>query len=210
MEGMPIYDAGQVHRAGFGAVSFGGDDKLIVWFVDKPMLNGVASKEANRPIYQNVAHVHIQQPGERDYLEQPATQEHVARFPRQWETHQKKQASKIDGTPLAVLFPTDPALVKTMENINIFTVEQLGSLNDTAIQNIGMGGREFVTRAKSFLEAADKGKGFNELSARLDQLALQNTEKDARIAALETALANAGEELPSAKRGPGRPRKEAA
>ncbi len=210
MEGVPIYDSGQVHRAGFGAVSFGSDDKLIVWFFDKPMLNGVASRDANRPVYQNVPHVHIQQPGERDNFEQPATQEHASRFPRQWEAYQKKQSAKIDGTPLSVLFPTDPALVKTMEHVNIFTVEQLAALSDTAIQNIGMGGREFVSRAKAYLEAADKGKGFNDLSEKLDKLALQVTEKDTRIAALEAALVERGEELPNQKRGPGRPRKDAA
>lgn len=203
MDGIPTYDAGEVHRAGFGMASFGGDDKLIKWFFDKPMLDGVQSKELNRPVFRNVPHVHIQQPGERDFIEQPATDEHVGRFPKQWEAYKQKREAKIEGTPLSILFPTNAAIVENLKHVSIHTVEQLAGLNDTAIQNIGLGGREFVTRAKAFLEAADKGKGFNELSARIDAMALDVKAKDDRIAALEAALTADGKEIPAARRKPG-------
>lgn len=199
------FDSQQVHRAGFGTVSFGTDDKLIVWFYDKPLIHGAKSKEANRPIFENVTHVHIQQPGERDCFEQPADREHQARFPKAWAAYESKQKNVIDGTPLTVLFPNDLGLVKTFEHINIFTIEQLAGLNDTGIQNIGTGGRGFFEKAKEFIAVHEKGKGFNELSNRLDAMQLRETEKDTKIAALEAALAEAQE-----KRGPGRPRTQAA
>lgn len=200
----PTFNAQEVHNRGFGQVTFGSDEKLIVWFYDKPLQNGAKSKEANRPIFDNVAHVHIQQPGERDCFEQPASAEHRMRFPRQWAAYEAKQKAVMDGTPLSVLFPTNAALVENFRHINILTVEHLAGLNDTAIQNIGLGGREFVEKAKHFLSAHESSKGFNELSAKVDALQNSLAGKDERIAALETALA-AHEE----KRGPGRPRKEA-
>lgn len=189
MDASPTYDREQVLRAGHAMANFGGDTRLIVWFFDKPILNGIKSKESNRPIYENVTHVHIQQPGERDYFEQPAQEDHTHRFPRQWDAFKNNRQAKIEGTPLSVLFPTDAGLVESMKHINVHTVEHLANLNDTAISNIGMGGREFVQKAKEFLAFHDKGKGFNELTGRLDAMALKEKEKDARIAALEKELA---------------------
>lgn len=199
---MPQYDAAQVHRAGFGSVNFGSDDRLITWFFDKPLLNGVKTKEQGRPIYENVPHVHIQQPGERDFLECPVTMEHTERFPKKWAAFQAQQTQKVEGTLLSVLFPNDLAIVENMKHVSILTVEQLAALNDTQIQNIGMGGREFVNRAKQFLEHSEKGKDFNILSDKINQFELREKEKDARIAALEAALADAGQELP-VRRKPG-------
>lgn len=198
---IPSYDAGRVHQQGFGQVTFGSDDKLITWFFDKPILNGIKSKEAGRPIYENVTHVHIQQPGERDFLECPATQEHAERFPRKWAAFKAQMEQKIEGTLLSVLFPTNPALVESLKHINILTIEQLGALNDTQIQNIGLGGRQFVDLAQKFLAQAEKGKTFNALADQIKALELRMTEKDTRIDALEKALAQAGAEDPKPKRG---------
>jgi len=202
---MPSFDPAQVHRAGFGTVSFGSDDKLITWFFDKPLLNGLKSKEAGRPIYDNVPHVHIQQPGERDFLEIPATQEHVERFPRKWAAFQTKQEQTVEGTLLAVIFPTNPAVVENLRHVNITTVEQLASLNDTQIQNIGLGGREFVNLAKSFMEHSAKGKDFGALADKIGQLERQRVADQQRIQALEAALEDDGAEVPQQPKRRGRP-----
>ena len=202
----PTYDAAQVHQTGFGSVSFGSDEKLIVWFKSKPVKNGVKSKDAGRPIFENVPHVHIQQPGERDFLEIPATSEHARRFPRQWAAFQANAEQKIEGTLLSVLFPNNEAVVESLKYFNVHTVEQLSALNETQIQNIGLGGREFVNLATRYMEQAETGKGISALADQIKALELREKEKDARIAALESALADAGQEV---RRGPGRPRKVA-
>jgi hypothetical protein len=201
----PHFDAAQVHRSGYGSVQFGADDKMITWFFDKPVLNGIKSKEAGRPVYDNVTHVHIQQPGERDFAEIPATEEHKMRFPRKWAAYQANEQQKIEGTLLAILFPNNPAVVENMKHAAIHTVEQLAALNDTQIQNIGLGGREFVNLAKQFMAHSEKGKDFNDLADKIAKLELREKEKDAKIAALEAALVEAGVDEP-VKRKPGRPR----
>lgn len=190
-----------------GLVTFGNDDKLFVQFHKKSEIDGLASKKEGRPIHHAVVYVKIQQPGERDYLDRPATMEDRHRFPRQWAAYEAGQEDIPSGTLLSVLFPNNPEVVENLKLAKVLTVEQLAGCNDTQIQNIGLGGRTFVDRAKQYLAASEKGKGFHELSSRLDQMELQIKAKDDRIAALEMALAEAGEELPEASGEPRQKRK---
>lgn len=199
---------GTINEAGFGAV--GDDSKVWAEFRMHPVVDAVASKEAGRMIKKDVPYIKIIQPGESrlSVYDQPATDEDVARFPRQWQAFKAGQDQGVQGSPLSLLFPDNPAVVDNLKTIGIRTIEQLGECNDTAIQNIGMGGRQWVEKAKAYLAAADKGKDFHNLSGRLEKLELQAREKDDKIAALTAALAAATSD--EQKRGPGRPRKDAA
>ncbi len=194
---------GTINEAGFGAV--GDDSKVFAEFRMHPVIDGMASKEAGRTIKRDVPYVRIIQPGESRLAtyDQPATNEDVARFPRQWAAFQAGQKQEIVGSRLDLLFPERPAIVENLRAVGIFTVEQLAALPDTGLQNVGMGGRQWQEKAKAYLATADKGKDFHALSDRLEKLELQAREKDNRIVALEAALAEA-----QTKRGPGRPRNE--
>ncbi len=190
---------------GFGAQ--GDDSKVWATFYNRAMIDGVASKAAGRTITTDVPHVKIIQPGESrlSVYDQPATNDDAARFPRQWEAFKAGAEQTVAGSPLSLLFPQSPATVDNLNRCGIRTVEMLATANDAALQEMGMGARSFQEKAKTYLAQADKGKDFHGLSDRVDQLALQAKEKDDRIAALEAALAEA-----TVKRGPGRPRSDAA
>lgn len=207
MDAMPTYDPQQVHNQGHGIVQFGNDQRLIVWFIDKPIQNGVKSKDANRPIFDNVPHVHIQQPGERDFLEIPATEEHAVRFPRQWAAYQTKTKIEMEGTPLSILFPHNAAIVETLRHMNVLSIEQLAGLNDTGVQNIGMGGLQFRELAQRFIKASEDGKGANEVLGRLEAAERKITELTNKNNALERALAETGDGDASPKPRRGRPPK---
>lgn len=177
--------------SGFGAQ--GDDTKVWATFLNHPLIDGVASKEAGRTIKKDVVHVKIIQPGESQNQQyfQPATDADVARFPRQWAAFKANHEQEISGSPLSLLFPDNPAIVDNFKGTGCRTIEQLAELNDTALQNCGMGARGYQVRAKEYLASADKGKNFHTLSARLDQLQLQSQADKERIAALEAALAEA-------------------
>lgn len=181
-------------NAGLAATQ-GDDNRAIVEFRMHPVIDGPASKEAARTIKRDVPYVKILHPGEANLsvYDQPATDEDAARFPRQWAAFQAKQSQQITGTPLDLLFPDSPAVVANLKAASVFTVDQLAILPDTAMQNIGMGARQWQQKAKAYLEQADKGKDFHGLSARVDQLVLQSQADKDRIAALEAALAEATE-----------------
>ncbi len=180
-------------NTGFGAQ--GDDSKVIAEFRMHPVVDGIASKEAGRTIKRDVPYIKIIQPGEagKSTYDQPATDAEVQRFPRQWAAFQAGQKQEIVGSRLDLLFPESPAIVENLRSVGVFTIEQLATLPDTGLQNVGMGARQWQEKAKAYLEQAMKGQGFHALSSRLDQMALQAKEKDDRIAALEAALAESTE-----------------
>lgn len=177
-----------------------GDNRLHVTFSKKAVLNQIKSKEAGRPIHEPVDFIRIQQPGERDCIERPAHQGDISRFRRQWEAYQNNSGDSATGTMLSVVFPQNPEIVENMRFLKIFTAEQFANLNDTQLQNVGMGGRAMQERCKNYLASADKGKDFHGLAARIDAMEGQMNAKDKRIADLEAALAEREDQQPN-KRG---------
>ena len=174
-----------------GIVEFGNDARLFVEFYNRPTLDEVASREAGRPISAAVDYVRIRQPGERDEINRPAHDGDRRRFARHWQAYQEGREAMPSGTPLSVLFPANPEIIENLKYDKIFVVEQLAALNDTQIGNIGLGGRQFVDKAKAFLDQANMGKGLQDIFAEVDQLSASLKAKDKRIEALEAALEKA-------------------
>lgn len=179
-------------NAGLGAQQ-GDESKVWAEFRMHPVVDVQASKDAARTIKRDVPYIKIIQPGESrlSIYDQPATNDDVGRFPRQWAAFQAGQSQDIKGTPLDLLFPESPAIVENLKAVQVRTVEQLAELPDTGLQNVGMGARLWKDKAAAYLAQAEKGKDFHGLADRLDKLTLAVTEKDTRIAALEAALAEA-------------------
>jgi len=176
-----------------GMVQFGDDSKLFVTFETKSVRDPIATQEQGRPVHVSVPYVRIQQPGERDYTHRPATQEDVVRFRAQWQRYQDGMAQEPDGSPLSLLFPNNPEIVDNLKYYKISTVEQLAALNDTQIQNIGIGGRQFYDAAKKYLATAEKGKDFHALAKQVERLEQAREADQQKIAALQRALAESGE-----------------
>jgi hypothetical protein len=142
-------------RSSYGGDPFGGDDsKQFCEFVSHPVIDEAASKEAGKPVYARCDYVRIKHLGEKDEIFRPAHDGDKRRFKRQWEAFQFDEAATPIGTPLSVLFPRNPEIVKNLQLEKIETVEQLAGLTDTQIQNIGIGGRQFTDRAKAFLASS--------------------------------------------------------
>lgn len=174
-----------------GIVEFGNDARLFVEFYSRSVRDEVASKEKDRPVHVQVDYIRIRQPGERDEINRPAHNGDRQRFARHWQAYQDGRQATPEGTPLAILFPNNPEIVENLKFDKIFVVEQLAELNDTQIGNIGLGGRQFVDRAKAFLKAANSARGFTQLSAKIDQMEADRTADKERIKALEAALTEA-------------------
>lgn len=211
IEGIPDI-GGKVHMngSGVGEVEFGSDARIAVKFYSKPMPDYLKSKEAGRPIFSSVDFVELRQPGERDTYDQPVTQEMIMRFPRHWAAYKEGKEQVTLGTPLSLLFADNLAIVENLKYFRIVTVEQLANINDTQVQNIGLGGQQFRQKAKDYLEKSEKGKGFHELEAKNDALELKLNEALAKIDAMAQRFTAAGEVIPEPKKKAGRPKKVAA
>lgn len=180
----------------------GADEKVFAEFYSRATIDQAKSKEAGYPVFVDVVHIKILQPGDARLSEynQPARPQDIERFPRQWAAFQRQEKQDMEGAPLSLLFPTNPAIVENLKRFGVFVVEQLATLNDTALQEIGLGARTFKQKAQEYLAQADKGKSYHNLADRLEKLELAGMEKDDKIKALEAALAVATEEAKANKR----------
>ena len=68
MLGSPIVPQ-DIHQRGVAQVSYAEDARMVVWFFRKSVQNGVLSEQEGRPVFEGRDYVHIQQPGERDFIE---------------------------------------------------------------------------------------------------------------------------------------------
>lgn len=180
-----------------GTAIFGNDAQLLVKFFKHPELSTYQSKEKGVPVYNDVIMIEVFQPGEKESVKQLVTDFHKMRFPKQWENFEKGLEQTAIGTPLDLLFPAEPSQVLTLKSFNIFTIQQLAALNDTAISALPMGGRQLVERARVYLSKAQTGADMN----RMEEMQRQ-------IAELQAALQAKTETETPQRRGPGRPPKE--
>lgn len=139
----------------------GGDQNLHVWFSRKSRKNTYQSDMQGRPIYEPIDYVKIQQPGERDYFEGPVTEAHKQRFPDRYRQFLDQVDQIPEGTPIKLLFPNEDAVVETMLDLHIQTVEQLATITEQGIERLGMMGRKYVAKAQ---QALDKAEAVREVS----------------------------------------------
>lgn len=154
------------------------------------------------PKWDGKPFVRINIPGDKTtIIEQPVTEEHKKRFPRQYlyfQMKQNEQDAPAIGTSLDVWF-TDGngditrGHIEELRILKFQTVEQIASASDAQLQRIGMGGTGLREKAKAFLARRNRSETENQLDETKKQLA----ELQAQMAALMA-------------RKPGRPKREPA
>ncbi len=177
------------------SVKHGTDETLIVSFSMEPVLQGFESEREGRPIYKDTPMVTIRFPGDRTReIHTRAKQEHKDRFPRQWAAFELKHAQVHIGTPLEEWGPISKSHALTLKGVNVHTVEQLASVTDANLQNLGHGARPLRDKAIAWLKTTTD-------NAESMRLAAENQQLRDDLAVLKEQVA----ELAKAKRGPGRP-----
>lgn len=105
----------------------------------------------------------------------------IKRWPTQWNAFMRGSSEDITGTPLSLLFKTDPSKVEMYKFKHISTVEHLASLSEATASDLGMGGREDVQKAKKYLERVKENSSTAKVTAALE-------EKDRIIHSLQSQL----------------------
>ena len=141
-------------------------DRRMVRFETVPTQNMVKSREMGRPVYDPVTVLFVRHPGERDETAIAMQEHHKYEFPRQWAAFEA--GAKVDpgGTPLAVLFPAEPHIISHLRGLHIFTVEMLAGCGEEGLRRIGMGAREYVTRAQQLIDASERRRRFTRSTPR--------------------------------------------
>jgi len=186
------------------------DNIIPIFFLDAVEMT-FKSEQEGRPIFEDREFVRILIAGDNkaehvrevraDDKERWADQ--YARFKRGL-----ADTEQITGTPLSAWPIMKPSDIRMWNSVNVYTVEQLTTLNDTALQGYGMGARETQAKAKAFLAAAKDNAEATKHVAENDRLRAENAELKRDFAELAKRL-EALEGAP-AKRGPGRPPASAA
>lgn len=184
------YNAEQVGHQGYGMATSGvSEDRLIVAFYPKSVLNVAKSKAEGKRVCETKDYVKIQTPGETlTALDRLATDSDRKRWPRQWALYAQGKEQIPDGIPISLLFPAHPNIVDMLRGYNIHTVEQLANLSGSAIQTVGMGSQDWVNKAVKYLDQSTKGVDFH----RFNKMA---EEKDRQIATLERQITDLNNRL---------------
>jgi len=133
----------------------------------------------------------------------PVTAEIRSRFPDQYRAYKEKGATRtLTGTPLRAWAELTPLQIAEFEAAHIYTVENLRDLDDNAVVKL-FDGRILREKAGAWLSYAKD-------AAVATRFAAENARLSDRIHELEQRIAAMGDCDDPVKRGPGRPRKEAA
>ncbi|MBF0309844.1 MAG: hypothetical protein HQL56_09975 [Magnetococcales bacterium] len=186
---------------GGSQVSHGSDENLFVEFFYKAIPDRFRSEQEGRPIHTQKVYVRILTPGQKDEFVGPARDKDRERFPRQWDAFQRNMTLPLDGTPLEQWPALEVSQVADLKSLNIFTVDQLASLSDNALQKVGLGARELVARAQAYLEQARGNAPAERLAASLqrsEEEIERLKEEVARLAGLLEQEASNDEGIPVA------------
>lgn len=127
-----------------------------------------------RRIYDTVEFDSI---NEKWVIKKLAVQSDIKRYPESWNAFARNAKQEDIGTPLSLLFKNDPSRVDMYKGRGIRTVEQLMSLTDAHVQDLGMGVSDDRRKALSYMKR---------IEAQAPKLALDTLleEKEASINAL--------------------------
>lgn len=179
-----------------------------VRFVKQAFEDRAASLSAGHSVSKDVVMAHITSPGSRDtvvrnaaeWLAYLADQVRDERFPDEWYQGYKRAYERFlegeelppEGTPIKTWPVLTPAQIQNLIAHNIYTVEDLASINEEAKAGIGMGAIELQKKAQNWLQAAnDVGKVTQKITAleiQVKQLIEQNERQTGMIQELKSQL----------------------
>lgn len=168
-------------------------DLVIPHFKTLPIKNDAKSKEAGRPIFDEIEVVEVRLAGNN--LVRPVFPAHdvwtkrqnefgdwedvtyAQRWSEQYKKFKEGRTQTVSGTPLDELPFLSAAKRSELKALSIYTAEALAALDGTPLKTLGQGGRELKTQAQAYLDNATG-------SAKVVQMAAEIAELKALVASL--------------------------
>ena len=149
-------------------------------FYDKAVkTNEVA--ENGLPVFKNVTYIEIRlKDNSTEVFNQPATDEKIRRFPKEYALYQLSKKQVENGTPLEQFAFLTAAEIATCKSRGVFTVEALAGLDIDKVQSLGLQDEHVL--AEMFLEKSNNNK-------MLDDFAKKEVEYERALEALREQLA---------------------
>ena len=143
----------------FGATNFEEMNRGVTpVFIREPVKNDQKTKAEGRPIFDEMEIVRLFVAGDQyNQVSHPVDDRIKERFAKQYREWKERGTDRhISGTPLRQWPLLTVANVAEFEALNVFNVEGLATLPDSALQR-SFGLREWRAKAQAYLEAAKGG-----------------------------------------------------
>ena len=177
-----------------------GDEKLHVEFYMGAVELTYESEKVGHPVYQDCPFIRSTIPGDmNNIIETRVNAYYRNRFAQKWKAFESGMTEQTQGWALEQWPVITTSQVKTLNYLNIKTVEQLAGLSDGQCQKIGIGSDSLRAKAKAAIAAAAD-------SAATNAQASENKQLRDELEALKKMIQNLPQQ--EEKRGPGRPKKE--
>lgn len=112
----------------------------------------------------------------------------IMRYPNEWNAFMRGVGAEPIGAPLSLLFPADPSRVAHYKAKFIHTIEQLSACGSDLAEQLGMGARGDIERAKQFVTRTKEQAPGLAMQAKLDELSRGNAALAAQNADLTAKL----------------------
>lgn len=159
-----------------------------VRFEETAVVNKAKSDAAGHPVHDMVVMAFIRVPGSRDEFSTRVDDKFLAEYGHLYEKWKKTREQPVDGLALELWPPIPKSLVEDWRYFGVRTVQQLASLNDTTIQKLGMGAREWQKKAESWLKEAQDHAESQRLVGENERQAMEIARLKDQVAELATKL----------------------
>lgn len=149
-------------------------------FYDKAVKTNEVAKNG-LPVFKNVTYIEIRlKDNSTEVFNQPATDEKIRRFPKEYALYQLSKKQVENGTPLEQFAFLTAAEIATCKSRGVFTVEALAGLDIDKVQSLGLQDEHVL--AEMFLEKSNNNK-------MLDDFAKKKVEYERALETLREQLA---------------------
>ena len=139
------------------------------------------------PIFKNVTYIEIRlKDNSTEVFNQPASEEKIKRFPREYELYLAAKKQTAIGTPLEQFAFLSAAELETCRNRGIFTVEALAGLNAEKVQSLSL--QKEHRLAKLFLKQAENNQAVADFARKETQYQAQLEKLNKKIEILQQQL----------------------
>lgn len=165
-------------------------DLLVIKFKADKVKNEAASKQAGRPMYDDIELCEIRAAGDRNTVKVfPAhsfhrwinndddgsqeKQTYAQRWSAQYRRFKENRDQVQDGTPLSELPFLTEAKRAELKALSIYTAETLAALDGQNLKTLGTGGRELKNQAQAYIDNASGSANVTRMAAEIESLKTQ-------------------------------------
>lgn len=120
-------------------------------FYDRMVKTSETNPKNGLPIFKEVCFIEIRiKNNATDVVDQPATKEKIARFPKEYQCYLEAKEKEKTGTALSLFAFLTPLEQETLKSHGIFTLEDFVSLPMKRVRDLSL--EEEYKKAKSFIK----------------------------------------------------------